>query len=109
MTLTLPPLLAAMVEAHNAHDVEAFAECFADDAVVRDDGRMHLGKAAIRTWFEDVSRNYQAVFDVTGLSTIDGEPVLSGRISGNFDGSPIDLRYFTGLEDGKIVALKIAP
>jgi hypothetical protein len=70
---------------------------------------MHLGKAAIRTWFEDVSRNYQAVFDVTSLSTIDGEPVLSGRISGNFDGSPVDLRYFTGLEDGKIVALKIAP
>jgi hypothetical protein len=98
-----------MVSAHNAHDPDAFTACFADDAVVRDDGRTYFGKPAIRTWFSDVSRNYEAVFNVTGLSTIDGEPVLSGTISGNFEGSPIDLRYFTGLEDGKIVALKIAP
>lgn len=109
MTLTLPPILADMISAHNAHDPEAFIACFTDDAVVRDEGRVHFGKTAIRTWFAEVSRNYEAVFHVTDLATFDGEPVLSGRVSGNFEGSPIDLRYFTGLEDGKIVALKIAP
>ncbi|HYD84605.1 MAG TPA: nuclear transport factor 2 family protein [Opitutus sp.] len=109
MTLTLPPLLAAMIAAHNAHDSTAFAACFTDDAIVRDEGRRHYGKAAVKAWFEDVSGKYGAVAEVTDLTLVDGEPVLSVRVSGDFEGSPIELRYFTALEDGKIVALKIAP
>ena len=108
-TFTLPPLLTAMVAAHNAHDSAAFIACFADDAVVRDEGKIHLGKAAIQSWFEDVARRYQAVFDVTDLALHDGEPVLTGNVSGTFEGSPIQLRYYTALDEGKIVALKIAP
>jgi hypothetical protein len=109
MTLNLPPPLAAMVAAHNAHDSAAFTECFSEDAVVRDEGQMYFGKPAVQTWFEDVSRKYSPIFQVTSVSVIDGEPVLTGSVSGEFPGSPIELRYYTGLEDGKIVALKIAP
>lgn len=109
MTPILPPLLAAMVAAHNAHDSTAFAACFSDDAIVRDEGKVHFGIAAIRTWFEDVSRKYQAVFHVTALALEDGEPVLTGNVSGTFDGSPIQLRYYTALDAGKIIALKIGP
>jgi ketosteroid isomerase-like protein len=98
-----------MVAALNAHDRYAFITCFADDAVVRDEGKIHHGKAAIQTWFEDVSRKYQATFDVTDLTFVDGEPVLTGNVSGAFEGSPIQLRYYTALDDGKIIALKIAP
>lgn len=97
-----------MVAAHNAHDSAAFAACFADDAVVRDEGQKHLGRAAIRDWFETVSRKGRPVLEVTDLTTQDGEPVLGGKISGEFDGSPIDLRYYLALDEGKIVALKIA-
>lgn len=109
MTLTLPPLLAAMIAAHNLHDAEAFVACFAEDAVVRDEGRRHVGRDAIRSWFEEVSRRYAPVFQVTNLAVQDGEPVLSGTVAGNFEGSPIALRYFASLEDGKVVALRIAP
>ena len=108
-TLTLPPILTAMVTALNAHDSTAFITCFADDAVVRDEGKVLYGRAAIQTWFEDVSRKYQATLHVTDLSFTDGEPVLTGNVSGTFDGSPIQLRYYTALDDGKIIALKIAP
>jgi hypothetical protein len=109
MTPTLPPILATMLMAHNAHDSGAFTTCFADDAVVRDEGQKHVGKAAIRTWFETVSRKYDPVFHVTAFALVDGEPVLTGKVSGNFPGSPIELRYRTGVEDGKIVALTITP
>ena len=109
MTPALPPPLAAMVAAHNAHDSTAFAACFAEDAVIRDEGQMYFGKPAVRTWFEGVTQKYNPVFEVTEMSVLDGEPVLTGSVSGNFEGSPIALRYYTGLEDGKIVALKIAP
>ena len=108
MTFTLPPLLAAMVTAHNAHDVPAFAACFSEDAVVRDEGHVHVGRTAIHGWFEDVSRKYKMALHVTALTTQDGEPVLHGKVSGDFAGSPIDMRYYLALEDGKIVALKIA-
>lgn len=109
MTLALSPVLSAMIAAHNAHDSAAFIDCFTDDAIVRDEGRRYFGRPAIRTWFEEVCRKYRAVFDVTDVFLVDGEPVLKGRVYGNFEGSPIELRYFTALEDGKIVALKIAP
>lgn len=108
-TVTLPPLLTAMVSALNAHDSAAFIACFADDAIVRDEGQIHYGKAAIRTWFEDVRRRYRATVHITDLTIVDGEPVLTGDVSGQFEGSPIQLRYFTALDEGMIVALKIAP
>lgn len=108
MTLTLPRILAEMIAAHNAHDTDAFLACFATDAVVRQDGNVHFGAPAIRAWFEDITRRYVPAFDVTDLAYADGEPVLTGNVSGKFDRSPIQLRFFLGLEDGKIVALKIA-
>lgn len=98
-----------MVAAHNAHDSAAFTACFTEDAVVRDEGRTHLGRPAVQMWFEAVTQKYHPVFEVTSVAVVDGEPVLTGKVSGDFEGSPIELRYYTGLEDGKIVALKIAP
>ena len=106
--ITLPPQLAALVTAHNAHDVSAFAACFSEDAVLRDEGHMHLGRAAIHGWFEDVSRKYKMTLHVTELTTQDSEPVLHGKVSGNFPGSPLDMDYYLAVEDGEIVALKIA-
>lgn len=109
MTRTLPPLLSAMIAALNAHDADTFLACLADEAVVRDEGHTHVGITAIRTWFETTMGKYAPHIDVTSLSTLDGEPVIAGNVSGNFDGSPIALRYFVGVEDGKVVALKIVP
>ena len=96
-----------MVAAHNAHNASAFAACFTDDAVVRDEGRTHIGPAEIRAWFEKVSSQYRMHLRVTDLTARDGEPILHGSVSGDFDGSPADMRYLLALEDGKIVALKI--
>ena len=108
-TLVLPPLLATMIAAHNAHDGGAFTACFADDAIVRDEGKIHLGHAAIQTWFDDLCQRYRPVFEVTDVARVDGEPVLTGNVAGTFDGSPIQLRFYTALDEGKIIALKIAP
>jgi hypothetical protein len=35
--------------------------------------------------------------------------VVTGRVSGNFPGSPVDLRFFFELEGDKISSLKIIP
>ncbi len=108
MTRTLPTLLGDMIAAHNAHDPEAFLACFAADAIIRDEGRIHHGQSAVRGWFEDVCRKYRPVLTVTDLTHVDGEPVIAGEVAGNFPGSPIALRYYLGLEHDKIVSLRIA-
>jgi ketosteroid isomerase-like protein len=35
----LPKAIAAYIAASNAHDADACAACFTDDAIVRDEGR----------------------------------------------------------------------
>ena len=39
MSVELPEPIAAYMAAENGHDMEALAQCFANDAVVKDEGR----------------------------------------------------------------------
>jgi uncharacterized protein (TIGR02246 family) len=109
MTITLTPLVAALLAAHNAHDAEAFVACFTDDATLRDEGRAHHGPVAIRAWFESVCRRYRPELDVTGVADVAGETILSVTVSGAFEGGPLALRYILATEDEKFVALRIVP
>lgn len=109
MTLTLSPIVAALLAAHNAHEADAFIDCFTADATLRDEGRAYHGLPAIRAWFDDVCRRYQPAMDVSAIAEIDGEIVLSGTVSGSFEGSPVGLRFIVATEDEKIVALRIVP
>jgi hypothetical protein len=45
MTLELRKAIRAYIEGSNAHDADACAACFADDAVVRDETRLLLGSS----------------------------------------------------------------
>jgi steroid delta-isomerase-like uncharacterized protein len=50
-----------MVEAVNLGDADAFAECYADDVVIRmmATGRTMRGRDAARQWIVDFFENYQ--------------------------------------------------
>ena len=48
--VTLPPLVAAYVEATNGFDLERLLATFAEDALVNDQLRDYWGKPAIREW-----------------------------------------------------------
>jgi hypothetical protein len=43
------------------------------------------------------------------LDQKDGVIIVTSRLTGNFPGSPVDLRFFFRLERGKIAALEIIP
>jgi ketosteroid isomerase-like protein len=45
----LPKAIAAYIAASNAHDADACAACFTDDAIVRDEGREVRGFTGGRT------------------------------------------------------------
>ena len=54
MTLDLPEPVAAYFAA-DEEGGEAIARCFTEAAVVKDEGRIHRGREAIRQWKEEAS------------------------------------------------------
>lgn len=109
MTPALPEPIAAYFAATNTHDIEAMLGHFADGAVVRDEGRERRGLAAIREWMDETIGKYHYQVAVTDLSEANGQPVVTGRVSGTFPGSPVDLRHFFTLAGKRITRLEIRP
>lgn len=108
MTLNLPNPVSAYFIADQA-DGEAVAHCFTNDAVVKDEGHTHHGRAAIQRWKEDVSAKYVYTSDPLVCEQQDGKVVVTCRLTGNFPGSPVDLRFFFGLMGEKIASLEVVP
>ncbi|CAB3804134.1 nuclear transport factor 2 family protein [Pararobbsia alpina] len=59
MNMTLPPPLDAYLKAETTSDTGPLANCFAADAVVRDEGRTIEGLEAIQAWKKDSKARYQ--------------------------------------------------
>lgn len=107
-TQTLPKPVASYIAGANAQDADAVTACFAEDAVVRDEGRSRRGIAAIREWAEEVSKKYHPTVEVLDVAATDGKTTVAGRVSGNFPGSPVELRYVFTVEAEKIAGLEIS-
>ena len=108
MTLELPGPIAAYFAA-DKEDGEAVARCFTEAAVVKDEGRTHRGRAAIKPWKEEVSTRYQYTSEPFACDKSDGIVVVTCRLTGTFPGSPVDLRFFFVLEGDRIGSLEILP
>jgi hypothetical protein len=105
--MTLPAPVAAYLTASNLHDVDAMIAPFSATATVKDEGQERQGTAAIREWMEEATRNYQPTVEVLGVTGTDDRTVVTGRVSGTFPGSPVDLRYTFTVADEKISRLEI--
>lgn len=106
--IILPEPIAAYFAA-DKRDVEAIARCFTNDAVVKDEGHTHTGIAAIRRWKAETSTKYTYTSEPFALERNDGMTIVTSRLTGDFPGSPVDLRFFFRLERGKIAFLEIIP
>lgn len=107
MSTKLIPLLESYVTSMNAHDSIAFVALFAPDALVEDEGHQHRGSAAIKAWVEAAWEKYQPVLEARNVAEQNGETILTGLVSGNFDGSPAELHHHMVISNGRIAALKI--
>jgi len=99
--------VAGFIAAANAQDVDALTACFTEGAAVHDEKREWIGIAAIRKWAVEVSEKYRPTVEVVGVRETDGRTILAGRVSGEFPGSPVELRYTFELRAGKIERLEI--
>ena len=107
-SLSLPKPIAAYFTADNG-DGEAVSKCFIENAVVKDEGHTHKGRAAIKAWKADVSTKYQYTCEPFASEDQDGKTVVTCHLIGNFPGSPVDLRFFFELEGDKIASLEVIP
>jgi hypothetical protein len=107
LSFDLPEPIAAYLAAESGHDMKALAQCFADDAVVRDEGRTFQGLPAITAWKPETKKKYQHTVEPLACVQQDGKTVVTVRVAGNFPGSPIDLQFVFSLEAGKIGRLEI--
>ena len=108
MTLDLPKSIAAYFAA-DKEDAEAVAQCFTESASVKDEGHIYQGRAAIKQWKADASARYQYTCEPFACEQKDGKVVVTSRLTGNFPGSPVNLRFFFELEGDKISSLEIVP
>lgn len=103
----LPIPVAIYIAAENSGDTEALAECFAKDAVVRDEGQTIQGLAAIKQWKAETKKKYQHTVEPVTVAQEDGKIIVTNRLTGNFPGSPIELEFVFALDGDKIASLEI--
>ena len=108
MTIELPPTISAFFHAHNTGRTDDFKELFTDNALVSDEAHEYRG-AAIKEWIDGAIAKYKPVAGVTDLNEVGVQTIATAQVSGNFPGSPTQLRYKFTLMHGKIAALSIGP
>ena len=72
-------------------------------------GTTHSGPEAIKAWKTAASAKYSYTSEPFAVEQKDGRYIVTSRLTGNFPGSPVDLRYAFRLERGKIASLEITP
>ena len=105
----LPPAIDLYVKAENAGDVESLSQCFAPDAIVRDESHTYEGLAAIKKWKAETKKKYQHTVEPLAVAREGDKTIVTNRLTGNFPGSPVDLQFVFGLDGNKIVSLEIHP
>ena len=87
----------------------ALARCFDESGVVRDEGREHRGVAAIEAWHRDTNAKASYVVEPLDASAGGSDVVVRARVSGDFPGSPAELRHRFTLKGERIALLEVTP
>ncbi len=104
--INLPAPISAYFAADRT-DGDAVARCFTDQATVKDEGHTYRGREEIRAWRAEASAKYSYVSEPRAIATEGDRAVVTSRLTGNFPGSPVDLRFFFRLDGDKIAQLEI--
>src|SRR5437667_10412989 len=105
MAARLATPIALYIAAENRGDAEAMAQCFAENAVVRDEGKTIKGLDAIKQWKAETKKKYHHTVEPLASDQKGDKTVVTNRLTGNFPGSPIEHQFIFKLAGDKIAAL----
>ena len=106
MNIKLPQVIEAFFHAHNTGKTDGFGLLFTADAIVTDEAHEYRG-TAIKAWIDGAIAKYKPAADVSDLMQAGEQTIATAQVSGNFPGSPAQIRYKFTLKNGKIAALAI--
>ena len=106
--LNLPKPVAAYFSAEKT-GADAVCRCFTENAIVKDEGHTYEGQAEIKRWRDQAAAKYEFTSEPFACEERDGKTVVTSELTGNFPGSPVDLRFFFEHQGDKIAALEIIP
>jgi ketosteroid isomerase-like protein len=101
--MNLPNIISDLLTAQKNFDSKAYAICFSETALVFDENETHKGQIEIEKWNEKTNEMYHTQLEVLAFAT----NILTTKVAGNFEGSPIVLKYHFELKEGKIDRLQI--
>ncbi|WP_075289335.1 nuclear transport factor 2 family protein [Pararhizobium arenae] len=107
MTITLPKAIKAYFEADRTGDPDAIAGTFTENGIVKDKGKIHKGRNAIRAWMADEAQQYSYTVEPFSIAIENGKTQVTAHAVGDFPGSPVDLRFIFALSDEKVAELEI--
>ena len=105
--MKLPQIITDLLAAQEKYDADSFSECFSNDAVVFDEGKIYRGKKEIRQWNEMTNTKYKTKYEPLEISGTEDGIILTAKISGTFDGSPAIIKYHFETKNSKIASLRI--
>ena len=103
--ISLHPVIAAYFAADTSDGDTA--ACFTETAIVIDERREHRGRVAIAQWKSEATEKYHYTSEPLAAVVSGGEATVNVRVTGDFPGSPVELRYRFTLEDDRIARLEI--
>jgi hypothetical protein len=106
--LHLPAPIAAYFAADKL-DGKTLAQSFTETAVVQDEGHTYNGKLEIEHWKTESSKRYDYTCEPFACEQEGSAIVVTSMLTGNFPGSPVDLRFIFKLANDKIESLQIVP
>jgi len=105
-SITLPDPIAAYFLA-DTQGPDQVAQCFTPKAVVKDNDEIFNGRDAIRAWKKAADLKYTCTTVPFTLDLIEGVHAVQAHVSGNFKGSPLDMKFFFRLERGLIANMEV--
>jgi hypothetical protein len=81
MAIKLPTPIEIYFASGNATDAAAFEQCFAPDAVVRDEAKTITGLVAIKAWRSETKKKYRFTAEPVAIADRDGKVVVTAKVS----------------------------
>lgn len=104
--MELPTIISDLLKAQANFNSADYAHCFSPAAIVYDEGETHQGKKEIQAWNEKTNKKYSTQLEPIGFST-GNVHILTTKLSGTFEGSPIILKFHFELKNELIESLRI--
>ena len=110
MAVEIPEVIQRYQDAHDRHDLEGALAAFSAEATVNDEGQQWRGTTEIRSWLNKTSSEYTFTRTLLSVEAAGGGLwEVRNRLTGNFPGNVVDLRYRFARHGDEITNVSIAP